>query len=97
MNAGDVDNIVRQMISKMGYGDSFGHGLGHGVGLDTHELPGIRIKSDDILCDGMVFTIEPGIYISGWGGIRIEDTVALIDGKLQQLTNSSKNALIYGG
>ena len=60
-------------------GDLFGHGLGHGVGLDVHEMPTIGRRSEDILDAGMVFTVEPGVYIEGRGGIRIEDTVLLTE------------------
>jgi len=75
---GDIaDGLARTVIEQGGYGEHFGHGLGHGVGLATHEAPRVGRESKDILADGMVFTIEPGIYISGWGGVRIEDMVVL--------------------
>jgi Xaa-Pro aminopeptidase len=90
MSARSADGLVRGMIVNAGYGEFFGHGLGHGIGLETHELPRIGALSDDILQDGMVFTIEPGIYLPGWGGVRIEDTVTLTGGKLRTLTHAAK-------
>lgn len=92
-----ADSLIRGVIDKAGYNENFGHGSGHGVGLDIHEQPRLSILSEDVLDDNMVFTIEPGIYIPGWGGIRIEDTVTLDNGKLVCLTKSSKEALIQGG
>ncbi|MCX6005741.1 MAG: aminopeptidase P family protein [Chloroflexi bacterium] len=97
MVAGEADRLIRGMIDKAGYGERFGHGLGHGIGLEVHEPPRLGLQSDEILGDNMVFTIEPGIYIPGWGGVRIEDTVTLENGKLVSLTHASKEALIRGG
>lgn len=76
--ARDVDAAARATIDAGGYGDFFTHGLGHGIGLETHELPRVRKNSADILQAGMVITIEPGIYIPGWGGVRIEDDVLVL-------------------
>jgi Xaa-Pro aminopeptidase len=90
MTGEQVDRLGRTAIAQAGYEDNFGHGLGHGVGLAPHEEPRLGPNSADVLGDGMVFTIEPGIYIPGWGGVRIEDTVALEEGKLRQLTTASK-------
>ena len=81
MKAKEVDALTRDLISKAGFGDYFVHSTGHGVGLDIHEMPYIASKSDTIIEDGMVYTIEPGIYIPGEFGIRIEDMVAMVDGK----------------
>jgi Xaa-Pro aminopeptidase len=78
---GEVDRAARRVIEKTGYGDDFGHGLGHGVGLAVHEAPRLGPGSRDRLKNGMVFTIEPGIYLTGWGGVRIEDDVLLENGK----------------
>jgi Xaa-Pro aminopeptidase len=97
MAAGEADKLIRGMIDKAGYGEQFGHGLGHGVGLEVHEQPRLGSQSTDVLEDNMVFTVEPGIYIPGWGGVRIEDTVTLENGKLVCLTHASKEALIQGG
>ncbi|HEY6000360.1 MAG TPA: aminopeptidase P family protein [bacterium] len=71
--AADVDAAARNVIERAGYGKEFGHGTGHGVGLEVHEMPVISPKSGDILQPGMVFTVEPGIYLENYGGVRIED------------------------
>jgi Xaa-Pro aminopeptidase len=71
----EVDAEARSYIDEAGYGRFFDHGLGHGIGLEVHEAPGVRIGSEDELKPGMVLTIEPGIYVPDWGGIRIEDDV----------------------
>ncbi len=85
-----ADSIAREIIQKAGYGEAFGHSLGHGVGLAEHELPRLGPSSEDTLKEGMVFTIEPGIYISGWGGVRIEDTAVMENGKVRPLTRAVK-------
>jgi Xaa-Pro aminopeptidase len=97
MSAGAADGLVRGMIDKAGYGDSFGHGLGHGIGLDSHEGPRLGPASDDMLAENMVFTIEPGVYLPGWGGVRIEDTVTIAGGKVLALTNTGKKSRLNGG
>jgi Xaa-Pro aminopeptidase len=97
MSARSADGLVRGMIVNAGYGEFFGHGSGHGIGLETHELPRIGTVSDDILQENMVFTIEPGIYLPGWGGVRIEDTVTITNGRLRMLTNAVKKSCIKGG
>ncbi len=81
MKAKKVDALTRDIITKAGFGKFFIHSTGHGVGLDIHEMPYISRKSDTIIEDGMVYTIEPGIYIPDEFGIRIEDMVAMVDGK----------------
>jgi Xaa-Pro aminopeptidase len=86
----DADAIARSIIDNAGYADKFGHGLGHGLGLLVHETPRLGSFSKDVLTDGMVFTIEPGIYLPGWGGVRIEDTVVLERGKIRVLSASCK-------
>ena len=73
----DLDAVARDYIRGQGFGDFFGHGLGHGIGLDVHEKPVISPRSEAMVVEGMVFTIEPGIYVPGFGGVRIEDTVAV--------------------
>ena len=90
MNAVDADSLARKVIENAGYGQFFGHGLGHGIGLDVHEGPALGPLSKDTLADGMIFTIEPGIYIPGWGGVRIEDNGLLANGKLHILTSACK-------
>jgi Xaa-Pro aminopeptidase len=94
MNGEQADQLSRIIIEQANYGDAFGHGLGHGVGLVAHELPRLGTHSTDVLVDGMVFTVEPGIYLPGWGGVRIEDTVVLRNGKIETLTKASKSATI---
>jgi len=81
MEAKEVDKIARDIITKAGYGNFFVHSTGHGVGLDIHEFPNINTKNNLIIEDNMVFTIEPGIYLPGEFGIRIEDTVVMKNGK----------------
>ena len=88
--AKEVDYAARNCIEKKGFGKFFGHGLGHGIGLEVHESPSINKRSSEILEEGMVFTIEPGIYISGWGGIRIEDIVLVTSEGCNVLTNVQK-------
>ncbi len=73
----EADAIARQIITAAGHGDHFGHGLGHGVGLAVHEAPRLSRLSKDTLLEGTVVTVEPGIYLSGWGGVRIEDMVVV--------------------
>ena len=73
--ARDIDAAARSVISQAGHAEHFGHGLGHGIGLQIHEAPAIRPLSETVLAPGMVFTIEPGVYLPGWGGVRIEDDV----------------------
>jgi Xaa-Pro aminopeptidase len=75
VKAHDVDAEARSVIEEAGFGRFFDHGLGHGLGMDIHEAPRIRKGSNVVLEPGMVFTVEPGIYLPGWGGIRIEDDV----------------------
>jgi len=90
MAASQVDQLARGVIEQAGHGDAFGHGLGHGVGLAVHEFPRLGVSSSDSLADAMVFTIEPGIYLAGQGGVRIEDMVVLEDGRARVLTKAPK-------
>ncbi len=90
MAASQADQLARGVIEQAGYGDAFGHGLGHGVGLAVHEFPRLGLSSSDSLTDGMVFTVEPGIYLAGQGGVRIEDMVVLENGKARVLTKATK-------
>lgn len=97
MTGDEADRLARTVIEEAGYGDNFGHGLGHGVGLNPHELPRLTLNSIDTLQNGMVFTIEPGIYIPGWGGVRIEDMVVMENGKARPLSRSDKIANATSG
>ena len=72
-----LDSVARGIITRAGYGKRFEHGLGHGIGLRIHEGPGVNARSKTILRPGMVITIEPGVYLRGWGGVRIEDDVLI--------------------
>ena len=90
MSGEQADRLGRTVIEQAGYKDAFGHGLGHGVGLATHEEPRLSTNSTSILVEGMIFTIEPGIYITGWGGVRIEDMVVLEKGANRILTRAKK-------
>jgi Xaa-Pro aminopeptidase len=86
----DVDAVARRRISDEGFGDAFGHGLGHGVGLLVHEDPRLAPESEHMLAAGNVATVEPGIYLSGLGGIRIEDLVVVTDREPEVLTTFPK-------
>jgi Xaa-Pro aminopeptidase len=90
MAASQADRLARTVIEQAGYGDAFGHGLGHGVGLAIHEFPRLGLTSSDSLGAGMVFTLEPGIYLAGQGGVRIEDMAVLEDGRVRVLTKAEK-------
>jgi len=86
----DVDGVARAVISEAGYGDRFGHGLGHGVGLEVHEGPRLSLRSDDVLAAGEVVTVEPGIYLPGRLGVRIEDLVVVAEDGLRNLSGLPK-------
>ena len=90
MTGEECDAIARKIIAEAGYEEHFGHSLGHGLGLDVHENPGVGPNSKGKLQNGMPFTIEPGIYIPGWGGVRIEDVVILKNSKAQILSHAAK-------
>lgn len=91
IKAGVVDAAARDPIRKAGYGKYFGHGTGHGVGLDIHEGPSVAPGNEEILEEGMVVTVEPGIYIPGWGGVRIEDMALVVKGGFELLTKTGKD------
>ncbi len=90
MSGGEADQLARVIIEEAGYSEAFGHGLGHGVGLAPHEEPRLGPNLPEKLVDGMVFTIEPGIYVDGWGGVRIEDLVIMEKGKVRQISKAKK-------
>ena len=82
--------LAHNVIAEAGYGENFGHGLGHGVGLMVHETPRLARTSPDVLEEGMVLTVEPGIYLNGWGGVRIEDMAVIENGRARVLTHAPK-------
>jgi len=88
-----LDGVAREIIMKAGYGDYFGHGLGHGIGMIVHDNPVLNPRSTDVLASGMVVTIEPGIYIPNWGGVRIEDDVLVTSSGGQVLSKSPKELI----
>ena len=77
MAASVIDKAARDEISQAGYGDKFIHTTGHGVGIDIHESPRLSLKDNTVLKEGMVVTVEPGVYFAGRFGIRIEDTILI--------------------
>ena len=89
--AQDIDAEARSVIAQAGFGDFFGHGLGHGLGLQVHEAPALRPNSETLLQPGMVMTVEPGIYLPGWGGVRIEDDVLVTPDGCEVLTRVAKD------
>jgi Xaa-Pro aminopeptidase len=91
-----ADAAARQLIADAGLGDRFRHGLGHGVGIDVHEAPRLADSSVDTLVANNVVTVEPGIYLEGVGGIRIEDLVVVTDAEPEVLTSSSKQLTFVG-
>ncbi|MEC2071334.1 M24 family metallopeptidase [Alkalihalophilus marmarensis] len=90
----EVDEVARSIIREAGYGDNFGHSLGHALGLHIHEKPVMRSTDQSILEPGMVITVEPGIYLPGWGGVRIEDLVIIQEGGYQNATKATKELLV---
>jgi Xaa-Pro aminopeptidase len=97
LRGNEADRLARDHIEGKGYGENFGHGLGHGVGLEVHEEPRLSKKSEKVLEPGMVVTVEPGIYLPGWGGVRIEDIVVVEEDGCRDLTSASKVLHEVGG
>lgn len=90
----EADAIARDYIKSKGYGEAFGHSTGHGIGLEVHEGPGLSFKSQTVLEPGMAVTVEPGIYLPGIGGVRIEDDILITESGNVRLTNSTKELRI---
>lgn len=96
VQAQTIDAAARGVIGQAGYGTHFGHGLGHGFGLQIHEGPFVRPNSEVVLAPGMVCTVEPGIYLPGWGGVRIEDDVLVTPDGCEVLTHLPRNLETLG-
>jgi Xaa-Pro aminopeptidase len=93
MRGRDADALARSYIEERGFGEEFGHSLGHGIGLEVHEAPRLAKTSETALPEGAVVTIEPGIYLANWGGVRVEDDVVLTRGGAQILTTFTRELL----
>ena len=93
ITAKELDTIVRDIIAEYGYGDYFIHSTGHGVGLEIHEWPGVSQRDETVLKPGMVITVEPGIYIPKFGGVRIEDTIVITDNGARRLTKTERELI----
>lgn len=89
-----ADAIARDYLTEKGYGEAFGHSLGHGIGLEVHEGPGLSKRSNMVLEPGMAVTIEPGVYVPGVGGVRIEDDILITESGNELLTHSTKELII---
>ncbi|MCE7794315.1 Xaa-Pro peptidase family protein [Salipaludibacillus sp. CUR1] len=92
----EADALTRDYIKEQGYGEYFGHSTGHGMGLEVHEGPGLSFRSDKVLEPGMVVTVEPGVYVAGKGGTRIEDDIVITENGNNILSKSTKELLILG-
>ena len=93
ISVGEVDQAARNVLKKNGLGKNFTHSTGHGVGLEIHEAPRIAVEQTEILKPGMVITVEPGVYVSGVGGVRIEDMVVVTDRGCEVLTPTSRELI----
>lgn len=94
MTGKEIDALARDYITEKGYGEYFGHSLGHGLGLNVHELPGVNFRNEEPIAAGAVITNEPGIYIDGLGGVRIEDDLLVTDTGVISLNKSPKHLII---
>lgn len=93
MTGSELDKVARDIITEAGYGDKFGHGLGHGIGLEVHEMPNVNSLGTNKLQPGMVTSDEPGIYIEGFGGVRIEDLIVITEDGCRVLNKSPKELI----
>ena len=93
MSGREGDALARDLIERAGHGDAFGHSLGHGLGLEVHEAPRLARTAQEPLPAGAVVTVEPGIYLQGWGGVRIEDDVLLTASGTRVLTDGRAELL----
>ena len=96
MTAADTDALCRDIITDAGYGDYFGHGTGHGVGVEIHEAPTVSPRSTETLQPGNVITIEPGIYLPGKFGVRIEDMLYITEDSAENLVTLPKELIVLG-
>lgn len=96
MTGREADALTRDIITRYGYGEFFGHGTGHGLGMEIHEAPRLSLRSDTILTPGMTVTVEPGIYLPGFGGVRIEDDIVITDNGIKIITSSPKDLITLG-
>lgn len=96
MKCSEIDRVARTVIEEAGFGKEFSHNLGHGLGIACHELPNFSRSDDTILLPGMVMTVEPGIYVEGLGGVRIEDDVLVTEDGYRVLTTSPKELTVVG-
>jgi len=96
VSLGSLDRVARDTIAASGYGPYFNHRLGHGLGMDVHEYPSIHGKNEDVAIEGMTFTVEPGVYVPGVGGVRIEDDVLVTAGGVEVLTTFPKTFASIG-
>lgn len=94
LTAAEIDGVVRTIIDEAGYGEQFGHGTGHGVGLRIHEQPALNSRDETVLQPGMVITVEPGIYVPGESGVRIEDLLVVTENGCRSLSESPRNLTI---
>jgi Xaa-Pro aminopeptidase len=90
----EIDQVAREVVARAGYQEAFLHNTGHGIGFEVHELPTIKPGSQEIIREGMCFTVEPGIYAAGWGGVRVEDMVYVTASGCEVLTMASKELRI---
>ncbi|MFD2116074.1 M24 family metallopeptidase [Paenibacillus yanchengensis] len=96
MTGKQADALARDIISSYGYGEQFGHSTGHSLGMEIHEAPRLSMYSDTILTPGMTVTVEPGIYLPGFGGVRIEDDIVITESGIKILTSSPKQLITLG-